>query len=238
VHDESSKVGREPGSEIGIGQRNPCGHNAAGRGFDGNPYVRLQLQAAAPMASPGPGHRSSRRNCRSAALAVGAKTENRFPVGPAAVSTGVASNRPDQSGRAFPPIHPGTSMIKAYLCATLFMICSCAAQAAWVAESKEERFTVYLDASRVVKSGDSAKVWTLYDYKAVQTGGDGQKFLSVSIQTEIDCKQGRLRLFTLLFHSGPMATGQAVTSESGATDWEPVSVENKGTGLWKLACAK
>ena len=97
---------------------------------------------------------------------------------------------------------------------------------------------MYLDPSSVVKSGDGAKVWTLYDYLSVQTGGDGQKYRSVRIQTEIDCKQDRLRLFTLLFHSGPMATGEAVGSEPGATDWEPVSAAHKVTGLWKLACAK
>jgi hypothetical protein len=137
-----------------------------------------------------------------------------------------------------PPTQLRPSMFKTFLSAMLLTIWSCAVHAAWVVESKEDRFTVYLDPSSVVKSGDSARVWTLYDYQALQTGGDGQKYRSVRIQTEIDCKQGRLRLFTLLFHSGPMATGEAVASEPGATDWEPVLEANKATGLWKLACAK
>ncbi len=129
-------------------------------------------------------------------------------------------------------------MNKTYLTAAVLALWACAVQAAWVADSKEDQFTVYLDASSVVKSGNTAKVWTLYDYKSVRTGADGLKYLSARIQTEIDCKEDRLRLFSLSFHAGQMGTGEVVASESTPTEWEPLSAENKRTGLWKLACSK
>jgi hypothetical protein len=130
------------------------------------------------------------------------------------------------------------SMIKPFLTATLLTAICAASQAAWVADGKGDRFTVYLDPATVVKSGNTAKVWTLYDYSAMQTGADGQKYLSARIQTEIDCKESRLRLGELAYHAGRMGAGDVVASESNPSEWEPLSAENKTSGLWKLACGK
>lgn len=119
-----------------------------------------------------------------------------------------------------------------------FAMLSVSAQAAWVEDAKSERFTVYLDKANAIRSSDSFKIQTLYDYKVLQTDGESPAYMSIRLQTEVDCKGSRMRLSGISFFSGPMAQGRVVRSEPEASEWESVPAQHKGESLWRLACVR
>lgn len=127
---------------------------------------------------------------------------------------------------------------KNLLCLPGLALACTVAQAAWVADFQSPDFTVYLDAQRVVRAEQVARVPTLYDYGRAQTAPTGEKFQSVVLTSEVDCQGERLRLSALKFHAGRMGAGEVVRSENEESGWEPVGAENKATGLWKLACGR
>lgn len=121
--------------------------------------------------------------------------------------------------------------------ASLSLTCH-VAQAAWVADFAGPQFSVYLDAERITRVEQGARIPTMYNYSSLQTGAAGEKYQSVTLSTEVDCKGERVRLSLLEFHSGPMGRGEIVLSDNEPKGWEPFGIENKATTLWKLACGR
>lgn len=101
----------------------------------------------------------------------------------------------------------------------------------------ESGMTVYVDPDTIRRKGDLVKMWTLYDYKTIQTE-TGDPFLSSRGQHEYDCVEERVRVITFTTFSGNMGSGKAVFTKSDEGKWQPVPPRSIYQRQWKIACGK
>ena len=130
-------------------------------------------------------------------------------------------------------------MRKAILMMLLAVVSSSAA-AEWVNHGDSEAkggFDIYVDPATIRRSGNMAKMWVMYNFKAVQvTAGD--RHLSLKTQAEYDCKDEQVRVLFFTAHSGHMGWGNIVHSSRTPGKWLPVPPDSVYADNWKLACGK
>lgn len=99
-------------------------------------------------------------------------------------------------------------------------------------------FDIYADSTTAVRARDTAKMWSLSNFKIEQTRSSGFRFLSSKSYDEYDCKIGRLRVLSLVTYSGNMASGVSMDTGIAARDWKPITPGSVEDTSWKLACAR
>ena len=130
-------------------------------------------------------------------------------------------------------------MYKVFL-AVLLVIISNGANAEWTyaGGSSDDNLTVYVDLATIRKSGNIAKMWSMFDYKTIQGTGDGKQYLSVKRQDEYDCKEETFGLLTFTEFYENMGKGNPIYSNSAPANKSPIEPGSLGETKWKLACAK
>ena len=132
----------------------------------------------------------------------------------------------------------------AYFCGfgsliTLLVLSSGPADAEWVsigADNQRGR-TVYADPDTIRPKGDVVKMWSLNDYKTIQTGPSAS-YLSYKVQSEYDCAEERIRKLAATFFSGNMGRGDVVYVHSDEGKWQSVEPGSLGQSEWEVACDK
>ena len=83
------------------------------------------------------------------------------------------------------------------------------------------------------------KVWDLYDFKTVQKGAGGERYLSSITRSEYDCEEETIRMLDLHGYSGNIKTGDNVFSFSNLKE-EPTSIrpDTIESIFYKIACGK
>ena len=106
-------------------------------------------------------------------------------------------------------------MHKAILMMILAVISGCAAYrelpnaTVWfeIGVSDNSGTTFYVDPTSIRKSGDKAKMWSLYNYNSVRDTLGVWSLSSIALN-EYDCKKGRVIIRFLSVHSGNMGRGE------------------------------
>lgn len=112
------------------------------------------------------------------------------------------------------------------------------AAAKWVKiESSPGGRDVYADSVTILRSGNTAKMWDMRDFKTAQVV-QGTRFLSFKAQHEYDCKSARMRNLSVTAFSGRMGEGRSLRSENARLAWEAVAPGSTEETLLKVACAK
>ena len=112
------------------------------------------------------------------------------------------------------------------------------AAAKWVKiQSSPGGRDVYAHSDTIVRSGSTAKMWDMRDFKTAQVV-QGTAFLSFKAQHEYDCKSSRMRNLSVTAFSGHMGEGRSLRSENTRLAWEAVSPGSTEENLLKIACAK
>jgi len=128
-----------------------------------------------------------------------------------------------------------------WLLITLLVLSSVPAHAEWVAIEKQyqspARQTVYVDPDTIRLKGDVVTMWSLNDYKTIQTMGS-TSYLSYKVQTEYDCAEERIRKLASTSFSGNMGSGDVVYSISKEGKWQLVEPGSLGQSEWEVACDK
>jgi hypothetical protein len=96
---------------------------------------------------------------------------------------------------------------------------------------------VYVARAAIRRSGDSAQMWDLWDFKTAHVF-EGKPFLSARNQYEYDCAGARRRMLSTLGFSGQMGQGAVVGSGHSTLAWEPVPPGGPIRDYWKIACTK
>ena len=132
----------------------------------------------------------------------------------------------------------------AYFCGfgsliTLLVLSSGPADAEWVSIGTDNQRgrTVYADPDTLRPKGDVVKMWSLNDYKTIQTGPSAS-YLSYKVQSEYDCAEERIRKRAATFFSGNMGRGDVVYVHSDEGKWQPVEPGSLGQSEWEVACDK
>ncbi len=111
---------------------------------------------------------------------------------------------------------------------------SSAVAAAWVTFMKTETSVVYIDSATVRKEGNLRKAAVLVDL--IRKEADGVQ--SKRGQSEIDCLEDRMRIHGLSGFTGNMASGEAVYSFKGASEWMPIPPKSALWNTIKLICSR
>jgi len=98
-------------------------------------------------------------------------------------------------------------------------------------------YSVYVDPATIRRQGDLVKVWSLFDYKTIQTVA-GFLYLSSKVQREFDCAEEHMRALAGSEFSGNLGSGNVLYHDSDAGTWEPVAPDSVGQILWTFACRK
>lgn len=114
------------------------------------------------------------------------------------------------------------------------------ARAEWlkagVSNNTGDAFTLYLDPATRQRSGKLAKMWSLHDFKELQSI-DGQLYLAEKTHLEFDCEAKKVRILATIDCALKMCAGEIVYSDADVTEWSAVATNTLGETAWKLACA-
>ena len=120
----------------------------------------------------------------------------------------------------------------------LLAIVSGSAMAEWIQVSETDTNTVYADPATIHMAARTVKMWSLYDFKAVQSIDGLKPYLSSKQQYEYDCKEMKSRRRASSQHSKNMGGGKVVYSDTYTSKWKPVPPDSGLEILWKFACLK
>ncbi len=130
--------------------------------------------------------------------------------------------------------------MKRLLLITLLVLSSGPAYAEWVVVAKdiaEDGATTYADPDTICRKGELVKMWALFDFETVQTGG-GTSYLSMRVQRQFDCADERTRLLTGTWFLGNMGTGDISFHHDDKGMWRPVPPGSGLHALWTFVCSK
>ena len=129
----------------------------------------------------------------------------------------------------------GPSMTKRIAC-LLFAVCATTvAHAEWIKVASSGGGVFFADPGSIRKSGDIAKMWSMFDLKNPMTI-EGNTFSSGKAQDEYDCKEERTRKIYASYHTGHMGDGPSSSTEDESKKWVPVAPNSVAQALWKFAC--
>jgi hypothetical protein len=112
------------------------------------------------------------------------------------------------------------------------------ALAKWVKVADDDRATFYADPAKTRKSGHFVKMWVLMDFKAPQSTRTGEKYSSTRLRGEYDCKEEQFRIIDFSNHSGDMASGETISSDSSMGKWTAIPPESFNEDMLNVACGK
>ena len=143
------------------------------------------------------------------------------------------ADQPTASRRKIMKRRLPTSVIKKTLLLALLLLTG-SAWAEWVRVGESKNYYQYIDPATIRKDGNLFRVWEISDLKTRSTDGD----LSRRIRYEYDCKQERIKLLSFSTHSGPMANGTTLLSDSSDGEWLHIPPGSIGESVLKIVCAK
>lgn len=125
-------------------------------------------------------------------------------------------------------------MRKAILMMLLVGVSSSAA-AEWVVVDTSKTDVLYTDPATIRKVGNRVTMWSLIDFKTIQSD-QGIRFMSSKTQYEYYCKKERARVLFFSWHAGNMGGGQIVYSYDEPGKWRPLPPGGATEMLWEVAC--
>lgn len=118
----------------------------------------------------------------------------------------------------------------------MLMAVSAGAMAEWTKTGGTDGFDNYADLSTIQKSGSTAKMWVLQDFKKTQTLYVGKSYLSIMFRYEYDCNEKKSRLLSIHTYSGNMRNGDIVLQEENVKEWHSILPESIAATNLKIAC--
>lgn len=120
----------------------------------------------------------------------------------------------------------------------LLLVTSANVLAEWTTIGESYGANYYYDTQSIARNGNKVKMWSLFDYKAVQTDLEF-RYLSIVQRYEYDCDNKTKNLLDVSLYAQNMGVGEVVTQESNmqgnATSIAPNTIQDK---FWKKACIK
>ena len=106
----------------------------------------------------------------------------------------------------------------------------------WAKVGESEKFRAYAMPASMRREGAIVKIWDMFDYRMAQVGDGGKKYLSMKRHTEYDCKQGKMRVFELSYHSDNLTKGEVVHAAKVNFKWSEVATGSADLLLLEFAC--
>lgn len=121
------------------------------------------------------------------------------------------------------------------LVSTSLLVATSALAASWTGVGEDASGTYFADATAIEKSGTTAKMWSILDYKGFQRMVE-VGYWSQKSQVEYDCAAPRMRGLSVALLSEKMGGGKPVYEDHSAHDWEDIAAGSMSEALRKVAC--
>lgn len=121
----------------------------------------------------------------------------------------------------------------AFLCSGLL---TCAVQAQWLSLHEDTSMVTYTQRGEIVRTDIFVNVAELLDYKQKMRDQQGVVFQSVVIRAQYNCRDNRVRTYTIDFHEERMASGEIVKTEKVYSKWQPINPRSVEQNLKNYAC--
>jgi len=132
--------------------------------------------------------------------------------------------------------------MKKLLLTLMLTAVSTGTMAEWVEiiSSPEDGVALYVDPSAIHKSGNMVKMWELMDTKTGEKGPDDDRFYSLTLQREYNCKNKQVRVLHTIGFSELAGKGDKIIEEkTPEAEWRPIEDDNDPMKkMWELACEK
>lgn len=115
-------------------------------------------------------------------------------------------------------------------------VCMPSLAADWVVLLAAPAATLYTEPSTIEKTGDSATLWVLLDYKQPQLDKTGKQVLSDRLHYQYDCKNKTESIIATTAYTGPMGSGDIVNENPDAPQVTPVASGTPAEDMWMQAC--
>lgn len=109
--------------------------------------------------------------------------------------------------------------------------------AAWKSAGEDNNATWYADPATIAAEGNTAKMWSLLDYKSFQRMVEVGYF-SQKAQAEYDCAAHKVRGLSVVLHAEKMGEGKVIYEDHSPHGWEDVAPGSSSEALWKIACSQ
>lgn len=123
------------------------------------------------------------------------------------------------------------------LCTLLSLVVfSSSSHAEWVGLDDSDTSTIYADSASVKVDGKLVKVWTLTNYKEIQTSGK-DSYISMKVQRQYNCNDDLSRSLFIVSYLGHMGTGRSLEGFNVQNnEWRPVIPTSRNDAVLKWAC--
>ncbi len=111
-----------------------------------------------------------------------------------------------------------------------------AAQAQWLSLHEDTSMVTYTQQGEIVRTDIFVNVAELLDYKQKMRDQQGVVFQSVLIRAQYNCRDNRVRTYTIDFHEERMASGEIVKTEKVYSQWQPINPRSVEQNLKNYAC--
>lgn len=113
---------------------------------------------------------------------------------------------------------------------------ACAAQAQWLSLHEDASLVTYTERGEILRTDIFVNVAEMLDYKQKMRDQQGMVFHSVVIRAQYNCRDNRVRTYTIDFHDERMAGGKIVKTEKVYSQWQPINPRSVEQNLKNFAC--
>lgn len=130
--------------------------------------------------------------------------------------------------------------MKTRLFGLMILMLSGPALASWeLVRSTPGAVSVYVERETIERSGNLARIWSLFDLATAEQSPNGLSFRSTRSRAEFDCANNTRRLLSVDFHEAAMGTGRIVSTRKFAamqSRFDPVVDDSVASSVMKAAC--
>lgn len=125
------------------------------------------------------------------------------------------------------------------LLTALLLLTTLNAQADFVKYHEDDEMVSYLDTTSITRAGRELRMWTIDDYRQVQTDVPDKPYRSVKSHWTFDCAKRLSDVMAALYYADGMAQGESIHSGAVAErQWDKVTAGTVGELAFRAACAK
>jgi len=118
------------------------------------------------------------------------------------------------------------------------VICSPSAFAQWHNLYEDKSVVTYTNKDEIVRMDIFVNVAEMLDYKQRRRNDEGEVFHSAVIKAQYNCRDNRVRVYTIDFYAERMARGTIINNRKVYNDWQDINPRSVEQNLKDFACGK
>ncbi len=112
------------------------------------------------------------------------------------------------------------------------------ALAQWQNLYEDRSVVTYTNKEAIVRMDIFVNVAEMLDYKQRRRNDEGEIFQSAVIKAQYNCRDNRVRVYTIDFYAERMAKGPIINNRKVYNDWQDINPRSVEQSLKDFACGK